>query len=341
MQKITVSFLRKRYGLNSNKEVGNFLKEHLEQINFDAPHIQISKGEWHFDSEALPVIDAAFGYVELAESGSEDMEVNNQLQVVQHELEIARQQIDTLKDELQKANDIIRNDKIEHQKLQDEVVTVRQQQDALNNSLIQRNQIRAEKAEKEVERLTNRLASTIESKDKQIAELKERVAEHQQKLTDQIKLMEEKAKAEFDVLTAKKEVDRVYSKIHESEQYTDKLNQQLTDSIEAKEDALNKVSTIQHEIVRALRQLSNIQEQLSACVEIKAEPIEMEEEAIVTKSTIIDNSAKAASQLANPPIKPTREQSEIIEKLHREQEAKQKAAKDDNSWWNRVASFFA
>lgn len=340
MQKVTVSFLRKRYGMNSNKEVSNFLKDHLEQINFDAAHIQISKGEWHFDDESLPVIDAAIGYVEKAESAIPKSADNDILERTKQELDLANQQIDALRSELQKANDIIRTDKMEHQKLQDEVVMARQQQDSINNSLIQKNQLRAEKAEKEVERLTKRLNSVIESKDKQISELKERVAEHQQKLTDQIKLMEEKAKAEFDVLTAKKEVDRVYSKMHETEQMTDKLNQALSASTEEKEDALNKISSIQHEIVRALQQLTQIQVQLAACADISTVQPEAKDDTNLAEEPAQQQKKSAKTNSAAPPIMPTKAQTEIMEKLHREQEAKIKEAAKSTSWWNKVASFF-
>ncbi len=340
MQKVTLSFLRKRYGLNSNKEVSNFLKEHLEQINYDDAHIQTSKGEWHFDDEALLLIDAAIGYVEKAESAMPETDNDHTLKMMQHELESAKQQIDVLKEELQKANDIIRTDKMEHQKLQDEVVMARQQQDVVNTSLIQKNQLRAEKAEKEVERLTKRLASITESKDRQIAELKDRVAEHQQKLTDQIKLMEEKAKAEFDVLTAKKEVDRVYSKMHETEQLTDKLNLALSASTEEKEDALNKVANIQQEIVRALQQLTQVQTQLASCADISIEHSEVKADANINSETAHKQKKNLKTDSSPSPIKPTQAQVDIMEKLHQEQEAKVRAAANDTSWWNKVASFF-
>lgn len=243
------------------------------------------------NSDSLEKLDEIFGYVEKKKTGnrkSSEKAISKKLKKtklekpesnpiheketnLEEKLKVAEERANSLADELSQ--------------LQDKFIELQNGQEAMNSSFIKKQQIRAEAAEHELEKFTQRANEDAKYKDEQIKNFQERIKEMQDKLIeshnqnnekqDEINKLSRKieeikedaaqrcSKAELKVIESKRSEEKLYADLHETELKLQEMSHKVNVASEERSEAIRNMSEMKSEFIGVKSKLIEITAGLS------------------------------------------------------------------------------
>lgn len=350
--------LRRRYHLDSDQEIIRAIKENLESINQKGNHAYFSNGSWMIDEEAVKYLDTVFSYIEDDERETSKGDNERNKETAQENTRL-QQKIEAMQKELAEARETARNYAEDFQEIQNKYLAMQEGQTETNTAMIRKAKARADQAEKELERVSARFHTLQADSQQEIATLKDKVNELMEKLMQSNGIMEQRVKAEFDLLQSKKAEDKLYEQLREGEKKTSELTEKLVAEKEGHQQTLQSIDSLKSDMVEWVALCQKLERQMS--MSLSTLTSHLSDDASEKEHTVPDsaNEVVATKEQAAPPVKaitkkkrarehemPTpHESNSQIEKrndLLEEMRAEQKARKDAKrqGFWHRVASFF-
>lgn len=348
-----VKELRLRYRLSSDQEVIQAIKENLEVLNQKGNHARFSNGRWTVDEEGVKFLDTVFTYL-----GEEKADAEPAADTAQaaKENQALHQQMKAMQKELQEAREAARNYASDFQEIQNKYLAMQEGQAETNTAMVRKAKARADQAEKELERLNDRYNSLEASSAQRIDELKAKVNELMDKLAQSNSVMEQRVKAEFDLLQSKKAEDKLYEQLQEGEKKAGELTAKLQQAKEGQQRTLRSIDELKSDMQEWAALCLKIERQMNARLaalnasEEEATQDAMNASSATMKPKAVKAPARPALKAAEPPKKaipvapvpapkPQAEaRKDLMETIRAEQEEREESSK--RGFWHRVASFF-
>jgi len=355
----SASDLRKRYGFETDKDLSSFVKENLEAINFDGvQHAKTFRGTWSFDETAVRVLDQLLGY----QDEEAKQKAEERMKLLESENQSLSGQVEKLKETLQASQAANEKSMRDFHELQDRFIALQDGQKTVNATLLQKHQLRAEAAEKKAGRLQEKLDQESVQYGKQVKELEDRIEELQKKLEENHNLMEQKMKAEFEVLEARQNEDKIYKKLHGHETEIQSLKNHVAELKEEREASEQALQNLRQTILGSVNALENVRESLVHAAGDGSEETLPEKAAEPSASSVSSEALKEQQQReASRRVKSDLASAQhvyrqqLVEKLRKEQAEKAKEEKAEpasgnasdtpkekakGSFFHRAASFF-
>lgn len=346
----SVSDLATRYGMDEATFVA-CAKSHQEEINYDDTHMTSRRGVWTFDQEAVATLDKLLHHQEKVEESADELsETVNQLKSENDDL---KDKVNELAGRLQMAGQ--QNAEATHQMqiLQEQLIKLQNGRDKANSIALQNQATRAEQAEKKAVRLQEKLDSVSRSKAQEVQELEKQNAELQKKLSEYNKTLQERLKADFEVLNVKKNEDKLYQELRTHKGTITELKQEIAELEDKRDNIVAELSNLKGAVMSSVAALQNVTSELTQAAKVEIVSPAKDEKQIASK--------KAAAALP-PKAEKKDEEAErkaITDKLARQQEAlradmreklrkKQHLREEDvtaaqqqkKGFFSRIASFF-
>lgn len=351
--------LRRRYHLDSDQEIIRAIKENLESINQKGNHAYFSNGSWMIDEEAVKYLDTVFSYIEDDERETAKGDNERNKETAQENTRL-QQKIEAIQKELAEARETARNYAEDFREIQNKYLAMQEGQAQTNTVMVRKAKARAEQAEKELERVNARFNALQADSQQEIATLKDKVNELMEKLTQSNGIMEQRVKAEFDLLQSKKAEDKLYEQLREGEKKTSELTEKLVAAKEGHQQTLQSIDSLKSDMAEWVALCQKLERQMSMSLStLNASNIS--EDASEKEHTVLDsaNEVVATKEQVVPPVKaitkkkrarehemPTPHESnsqiekrnDLLEEMRAEQKAREDAKR--HGFWHRVASFF-
>ncbi|MBR3621917.1 MAG: hypothetical protein IKN43_01015 [Selenomonadaceae bacterium] len=340
----------------SPQEIENLLQENIGELK---DFIHYERKMWIVNPDSLHKLDKLFGYAgeakdkkKLENRSQIPKESKKEMLVEKFENEVSDERLLELQKELQEEKERANKYADELARLQDKFIELQNGQEAMNSSFIKKQQIRAEAAEHELEKIRQRSKDDAKYKDGQIKSLQDRIKEMQDKLIESHSQNNEKqneinrlsrqieevkedsakrcSKAELKVIESKRSEEKLYADLHETEMKLQEMSHQVNIANEERSEALRNMSAMRSEFIGVKSKLIEITAGLSSYltdVEVIADSrIIKDENQIETEQTNdvkLVEEPKAVSDLSKLPANLSLAEPGRIKTL-----------------WQKVASFF-
>ena len=237
------------------------------------------------------------------------------------------------------------------QVLQDQLIKLQNGRDKANSIALQNQSTRADQAEKKAARLQEKLDSISRTKAQEVHELEKQNADLQKKLSEYNKTLQERLKADFEVLNVKKNEDKLYQELRTHKGTITELKQEIAELEDKRDNIVAELSNLKGAVMSSVTALQNVTSELTQAAKVEIVSPAKDEKQIESK--------KAPAAL--PPKKEQENEEEkrkaIEAKLARQQEAlradmreklrkKQHLREEDvtaaqkKGLFQRIASFF-
>lgn len=344
----SVSNLATRYGMDEAAFVA-CAKSHQEEINYDDTHMVSRRGVWTFDQEAVVTLDKLLHHQEKVEESTD--ELNETVTQLKNENNELKDKVGELANRLQMAGQQNAEATQQMQILQDQLIKIQNGRDKANSIALQNQSTRADQAEKKAARLQEKLDSVSRTKAQEVHELEKQNADLQKKLSEYNKTLQERLKADFEVLNVKKNEDKLYQELRTHKGTITELKQEIAELEDKRDNIVAELSNLKGAVMSSVTALQNVTSELTQAAKVEIVSPAKDEKQIESK--------KAPAAL--PPKKEQENEEEkrkaIEAKLARQQEAlradmreklrkKQHLREEDvtaaqkKGLFQRIASFF-
>lgn len=331
---LTIKNLQERYSLNSKQSAIAILKEHYEELNANGEYVKYTKGNWIIDEKSLPAIDKIMGFVppKVITLSALD-ELTKRAEDAEATLEQLQSENATLRQALSSARLEAEQNASESRELQNKYLAIQEGAESDRAAMVRKASLRAEKAENELSRYREKYEHLVVSSDEQVKSLTTRIEDLMSQLATNHGVMEQKVKADFEAMRARKEAERLYDEIHEKEQRLSDLNLSIRELEESKADAQNQLRAIRLQINAALNTVGALEDQLKNCLDAEDDSATatVEKKPAVVAEPI--SSENTVSGLSAQDI----QRQQLMDEMREEQATDTKHKK---TFWKRVASFF-
>lgn len=351
--------LRRRYHLDSDQEIIRAIKENLESINQKGNHAYFSNGNWMIDEEAVKYLDTVFSYIEddEHETAKGNDERNKETTMENTRLQ---QKIEAMQKELAEARETARNYAEDFQEIQNKYLAMQEGQAQTNTAMVRKAKARAEQAEKELERVSARFHALQEDSQQEITNLKDKVNELMEKLTQSNGIMEQRVKAEFDLLQSKKAEDKLYEQLREGERKTSELTEKLAAAKEGHQQTLQSIDSLKSDMTEWVALCQKLERQMSTSlatlnashisddapekehtISNSANEVVAAKKQVAPPSKVATKKKRARESQVSAPLGSTTQmekRNDLLEEMRAEQKAREDAKQ--HGFWHRVASFF-
>lgn len=350
-----VKELRLRYRLSSDQEVIQAIKENLEVLNQKGNHARFADGRWTVDDEAVKFLDTVFTY--LGDEKTEKTAGSTDAEKTVKENAALHQQMKAMQKELKEAREAARNYAADFQEIQNKYLAMQEGQTETNTAMVRKAKARADQAEKELSRLNDRYASLEATSAQRIDELKAKVNELMDKLAQSNSVMEQRVKAEFDLLQSKKAEDKLYEQLQEGEKKTSELTAKLQQAKEGHQATLQSIDALKSDMQEWAALCQKLERQMTSRLQSlntsedagetdARKPARIEAPAPIKavkaepRPALKEKPKKKALPAAKPaePTATIAARKDLMETIRAEQEEREESSK--RGFWHRVASFF-
>lgn len=339
--------IRSRYQFKSNKEVADFLKEHMEQINVSGAHVVFNHGKWSLDEEGVSIIDAILHFEEQPGDDSTDEASANTASPISPEAIELKNQVDALKVKLQEVTRQAEHYEQEYTVVSEQVVSLQSVHKGINTSLIRKTRQEAESLRNQLDHLKSQYDETIQFKDTRIKELESRMSDMQENLSQMNTLREKQAQTSVELLASQKEQEKLLKDLHEKEMEILALNDKVSMFSSQSSNNVLQNKLLRKDVWESIENLSEIITQLKSSVEVEEsapsakKPVMVEDQPIMRKKQ--GPQRKAAIPKNSMPMNSLDEQRErIIRDARKAQLEKQDPQKTGiRGLLSRVASMIA
>lgn len=344
---MNINEIRSRYQFKSNKEVTDFIKEHMEQINVSGAHVVCNHGKWSLDEEGVSVVDAILHFDEQTEEEEMDEAASQVPGPVSPETIALKKQIDALKEKLQEVTKQAEHYEQEYAAVSEQVVSLQGVHAGLNTSLIRKTRNEAESLRNQLEHLKNQYDETIQFKDTRIKELESRMSDMQENLSQMNTLREKQAQTSVELLASQKEQEKLLKDLHEKEMEILALNDKVSMVSNHSSSTVLQNKLLRKDVAESIDGLSEIITQLKSSIETEEQSVPVAKKPILAEPQQIAHKKQPIQQKVSAP-KPApmdslaEQRSRIIDKARKEQLEKQDPQKTGlRGLLSRVASMIA
>ena len=352
----TIAFLRKRYKLKSNKETIEKIKENLEQLNFEEVHAKTVNGNWELDEEGLRLLDVIMSYVDEEELQKQQTDANDMDDTSAPEqgqddanTQKALGEIANLQDAVRERDEQIASLTAKLKTVNEQFLSFRDGSDGLASSMVREYQHRAEQAEERLKAARMHFDEMLSRRDEQISEMEAQIEECHKKLDEYAPIMEEKTKAVFEALQAKKTEQQLYADLRRLEKEKFDLSDSLADAKREAADATQRVEKLSANIADAVQSVRDamvlLQVKVSETLGEKPEAEQTVEEAAPAEPNESEEQTVYVEPLpAIPEKKPEAAVVSIEEKRQKLIEKARQEQGEENvghGFLHKIASFFS
>lgn len=344
---MNINEIRSRYQFKSTKEVIDFLKEHMEQINVSGAHVACNHGKWSLDKEGTSIVDAILHYEEPFEKDATDEASAQPANSISPEAIVLKKQIDALNEKLQEVTKQAEYYEREYTAVSEQVVSLQSVHKGINTSLIRKTRQEAESLRNQLEHLKSQYDETIQFKDTRIKELESRMSDMQENLSQMNSLREKQAQTSVELLASQKEQEKLLKDLHEKEMEILALNDKVSLFSSQSSSTVMQNKLLRKDVSESIEGLSEIITQLKSSIEVEeyASPAkktamvedqqrELPKPAIQRKMSVPTKSAPANTL--------DQQRNRILREVRKEQLEKQDPQKNGlRGLLNRVASMIA
>lgn len=329
----SISVLRKRYNLTSNKAVIDLVKENLEQINFQGIHAKTVSGAWTIDDDGIKVLDAIMSY--------DEQKVAEPEQKPEEDTALLKNEITQLKETLLgKDKEILElTDKLNS--TNEKFLSLKDGSDEMTSNIVKEYSLRKEKAEEKLKSTRERYTEELKLRDKHINELEDRIERQQKELDEYCNLLAERTEAIFKAFQKQTQEKKLYADLRRVEKERCDLYQNLSEAKNLIDESGQLNERLINDINNAITSLSSVMQQLQNTVDENERRLEIEDD---SKMANVEEPEQQELKTENntPKEKVTSidvHRQQLMEKTRKEQnEAEQKG---NGGIIKRIASFFS
>ena len=345
----SVSDLAARYGMDETTFVA-CAKSHQEEINYEAPHMASRRGVWTFDQEAVATLDKLLHHQESVEESAD--ELNETVTRLKSENDHLKEKVEELATRLQMAGH--QNAEVTHQMqiLQDQLIKLQNGRDKANSIALQNQATRADQAEKKAVRLQEKLDAVLRTKTQEVQDLEKQNVNLQKKLSEYNKTLQERLKADFEVLSVKKNEDKLYQELRSHKGTITDLKQEISELEDKRDNIMAELSNLKASVMSSVTALQNVTSELTQAAKVevvspaKGKALESKKAAALP-SAQKEKQGDDESGHTTIETKLARQQealrADIREKIRKKQHKREEdvtAAKEKKGLFQRIASFF-
>lgn len=236
--------------------------------------------------------------------------------------------------------------------LQDQLIKLQNGRDKANSIALQNQATRADQAEKKAVRLQEKLDAVLRTKTQEVQDLEKQNADLQKKLSEYNKTLQERLKADFEVLSVKKNEDKLYQELRTHKGTITDLKQEISELEDKRDNIMAELSNLKASVMSSVTALQSVTSELTQAAKVEVVS-PAKRKALESKKAAALPSAQKEKQGDDESghtaieTKLARQQealrADIREKIRKKQHKREEdvtAAKEKKGLFQRIASFF-
>lgn len=299
----SVSNLATRYGMDEAAFVA-CAKSHQEEINYDDTHMVSRRGVWTFDQEAVVTLDKLLHYQEKVEESTDDL--NETVTQLKSENDELKDKVGELANRLQMAGQQNAEATQQMQILQDQLIKLQNGRDKANSIALQNQANRADQAEKKAARLQEKLDSVSRTKAQEVHELEKQNADLQKKLSEYNKTLQERLKADFEVLNVKKNEDKLYQELRTHKGTITELKQEIAELEDKRDNIVAELSNLKGAVMTSVTALQNVTSELTQAAKVEIVSPAKDESRLRARKRKLHSRRKKSRKMKRRSARPSR-----------------------------------